>query len=205
MSGSLEIVLVVAAVCYVMLRRMMGEPAQAKRMLVLPAVLGVIGLSDVSGQVKTPMSAVFLVVTVGISLVLGALRGATVRISQRDGLAFVRYTGFTIALWIVNLVVKFGANFGLKAFDSHDSGAVGNSLLLSLGAGMLVEGLVVLYRALRGDHQVMWTHGEDGAPHQMSPLLDNVRHSLSDRNISGAPSGWNTRSGSSAGRRSFRP
>jgi hypothetical protein len=93
MSGPVQIVVVLAAVGYVLVRRVMGEPAQAKRMLVLPAVLSLIGLSGLSGQVTTPLSLLFLVATAAISVVLGALRGASVRIWQRDGLAFVRYTG----------------------------------------------------------------------------------------------------------------
>ncbi|PWI44877.1 DUF1453 domain-containing protein [Streptomyces sp. ICBB 8177] len=198
MSGPVEIVLVVAGVGYVLARRLMGEPAQAKRMLVLPAVLTVIGLSDLSGQVKSPISLLFLVATAATSLALGALRGWSVRISQRDGLAFIRYTGTTVALWVLNLVIKFGANLILGAVDSKDAGAVGDSLLFTLGLGILAEGAVALYRALSADHRVMWTQGQDGAPHRMSPFLDTLQ-----RNINGRAGGpeegrwageWNTRS-----------
>lgn len=182
MSGPVEIVLVVAAVGYVLARRLMGEPAQAKRMLVLPAVLSMIGLSDVSGHVTTPVSVLFLVATAAISVALGALRGASVRISRRDDLAFVRYTGFTVVLWAVNLVIKFGANLVLGGVDRTDASAVGDSLLLTLGLGILAEGLVVLYRALRAGHPVMWSQGQDdGAPHRMSPFLDDLRRGLNDR------------------------
>ncbi|MCA1223312.1 hypothetical protein [Streptomyces sp. 8L] len=181
MSGPVEIVLIVAAVGYVLVRRMMGEPAQAKRMLILPVVLCAIGVSDVSGEVTTSMSLLFLVATAAISVVLGMLRGASVRISQRDGLAFVRYTGITVLLWALNLAVKLGANFALGALDPKDTGGVGDSLMLSLGLGILAEGLVVLYRALRAGHQVMWAQGRDGAPHQSSPFLDDLRRNLTER------------------------
>jgi hypothetical protein len=198
MSGPIEIVVVLAAVGYVMARRMMGEPAQAKRMLVLPAVLSVIGLSDMSGHVKTPVSLLFLVATVAVSVALGALRGVSVRISQRDGLAFVRYTGVTVALWVVNLAVKFGANLVLGAVDHTDASAVGNSLLLTLGLGILAEGLVVLFRALRAGHPVMWARGQDNAPQQMSPFLENLRRVRTDRGDDpyddDRAAGWNTRS-----------
>jgi hypothetical protein len=180
MSGPVEIVLILAAVGYLLLRRMMGEPAQARRMLILPVVLGLIGLSDLSGQVRTPLSLLFLVATAAISVFLGVLRGASVRVFQRDGLAFFRYTWFTVVLWVVNLVIKFGANLVLGAADPRDAGGVGNSLLFTLGLGILAEGLVVLYRALRADHRVMWSQGQDGAPHRMSPVLDDLRHGLGD-------------------------
>ncbi|AHH98421.1 DUF1453 family protein [Kutzneria albida] len=186
MSSPVQIVLVLAAVCYVLVRRMMGEPAEAKRMLVLPAVLGAIGLSQVSADLKSPLSILFLVLTAGISVVIGALRGASVRVSARDGLAFVQYTGVTVALWVANLAVKFGANFVLRAIDPQDAAALGNSLLLTLGAGMLVEGLVVLAKAVRGEGRILWAKGKDGAPHQLSPWLDSLQQ---NRNGRTAPAG----------------
>jgi hypothetical protein len=179
MSGPVEIVLILAAVGYLLARRVIGEPAQAKRMLILPVALILIGLSDVSGQVTTPLSLLFLVATAAISVLLGALRGVNVRVSQREGLAFLRYTGVTVVLWVVNLAIKFGA------IDPKGAAAVGNSLLLTLGLGILAEGLaeglVVLYRALRNDHRLMWAQGQDGAPHRMSPFLDNPRRSMTNR------------------------
>ncbi len=197
MSGPVEIVLVLTAVGYVLVRRMMGEPAQARRMLILPAVLSLIGLSEVSGEVKTPLSLLFLVATAAISVVLGALRGASVRISQHDGLTFVRYTGVTVVLWVLNLAIEFGAHLALGATDPKDAGAVGNSLLLLLGLGILTEGLVVLYRALRSDHRVMWTQSQDGTPHRMSPFLDNLQRSLANRGDNPyddyRAAGWKTR------------
>jgi hypothetical protein len=153
MSGPVEIVVILAVVGYLLVRRVMGEPAQVRRMLILPAVLTLIGLSDVSGGIRTPLSLMFLVGTAAVSIVLGALRGLSVRISQQDGIAFVRYTVFTIVLWVVNLAVKFGANFALGVIDPKAAAAVGNSLLLTLGLGILAEGGVVLYRALRNGYQ----------------------------------------------------
>jgi hypothetical protein len=153
MSGPVEIVVILAAVGYLLVRRVMGEPAQVRRMLILPAVLTLIGLSDVSGDVRTPLSLTFLVGTAAVSVVLGALRGLSVRISQQGGIAFIRYTVITIILWVVNLAIKFGANLALRVIDPKDAAAVGNSLLLTLGLGILAEGLVVLYRALRNGYQ----------------------------------------------------
>jgi hypothetical protein len=120
-----------------------------------------------------------------------------VRISQRDSLAFLRHTGVTVVLWVVHLAIKFGANLALGATDPKDAGAIGNSLLLTLGLGILAEGLVVLYRALRNDHRVMWTQGQDGAPHRMSPFLDNRQRNMTnhDDNHDYRASGCNTRTG----------
>lgn len=181
MSTPVEVVLIIAAIGYLMVRRLTGEPAQAKRMLILPAVLSVIGLNDLSGHVKTPLSLGFLTATAAVAVLLGAARGASVRISQRDGLAFVRYTGFTVLLWGVNLAVKLGANLALHIAAPHDADVAGNSLLFTLGLGILAEGLVILYRALRSDHRVMWAEGQNGARHQMSPVLNDLQRNLTHR------------------------
>jgi hypothetical protein len=98
---------------------------------------------------------------------------------------------------VVNLAIKFGANLALGALGSERAGVAGNSLLVTLGLGLFAEGLVVLYRALRSDHRVMWTQGRDGAPHQMSPFLDDLQRSLTSRGANNRDddpaSGWNTR------------
>ena len=175
MNGSTEILLILAAVAYVMARRVIGEPAQGKRMLLLPVVLVAIGLSDVSKAGSNPTALGFLIATAAVSIVLGALRGASTRLSVKDGIVFVHYRALTILLWVVSLAVKFGANAVFQHTDKHAATAAGNSLLLTLGAGMLFEGLVTLSRALRTDHQVIWSKGKDGQPHRTSPFLDNMQ------------------------------
>jgi hypothetical protein len=183
-SGPIEIILILAAVCYVLVRRMLGEPAEARRMLILPAVLCVIGVSNVAHDATSAVPLLFLIGSGAISVVIGALRGLSVRLSDRAGLAFVRYTWVTVALWVANLAVKFGGNILIRVVDPHAAAAAGSSLLLTLGAGLLVEGLVVLARAMRTDSRVIWSTGRGGQPHQMSPLLDGLRGSMNGRSES---------------------
>ncbi len=194
MSGAIEIVLILAAVGYVLVRRMMGEAAQAKRMLLLPAALVVVGLTQSTGLLRSPAALLFVLATCALSIVLGALRGASVRISDRGGIAFVRYTWVTVVLWAANLAVKFGANFVFQLVDPR-AAAIGNSLFLSLGVGLLVEGLVVVARALRSDSQVIWAKGDGAAQHTRSALLDNLRESMNGRPVTAGRSryGWDAR------------
>jgi hypothetical protein len=175
MSGPVEIVLILAAIGYILVRRLMGEPAQTKRMLVLPAVLCIIGLSDVSGQIKSPTSLEFLVGTAAVSVVIGALRGASIRISGREGVAFVQYTWVTIVLWVLNVAIKFGGNFALGSIDPKDTSALSSSLMLTLGLGILAEGLVVLYRSLKGNYQVMWSRPKQSPSRRSSPFAEDLR------------------------------
>ena len=176
-----EVVLIIAAVAYVMARRVKGEPAQAKRMLVLPAVLVAIGFSDVSGAAHNPAALAFLIGTAAVSIAFGALRGLSTKLSEKDGIAYVHYTGVTIALWLVSLAAKFGLNFAFKAIDPHAAAAAGNSLLLTLGAGMLLEGAVTLNRAIHTSSQVLWAKGKDGQPHTTSQFLDDLQRRTANR------------------------
>lgn len=164
MSGPVEIVLVLAAVGYVLVRRLTGERANGMRLVILPAALSVWGLYEAFGAPRTARSLAFLIGNGVISVAIGALRGVTVRITERDGFAFVRYTAVTIGLWALNLAIKLGANIALHGINPKDAGTASTSLLLPVGLGLLVEGLVVCYRAQRGNHRVTWSRPRrDGA------------------------------------------
>ncbi|MFE7116591.1 DUF1453 domain-containing protein [Streptomyces sp. NPDC057654] len=180
---------------------MIGEPAEAKRMLILPAVLSLVGLSNLSGGHLDVDAVVFLVGTGALSVLLGVLRGVSIRLSNRDGLVFMRYTWVTVALWVLNIVAKIGANLLLGAIDPHMSGVASDSLLLTIGIGMLAEGLMVLGRAVRTDSRVVWTAGKDGQPHTSSALLD----SLQERFAGASASGTSADNGTSSHHRASRP
>ena len=175
MSGPVEIILVVAVVCYILIRRLIGEPAEGKRMLLLPAILTVVGVVDITKLAQTPVSVAFLVASAVFSMVLGLLRGRSIRLFPQDGLVFMRYNWVTVMLWVLNLAVKFGANIILRVTDPHDVASVSSGLYLTLGAGMLCEGAVVLVKALRTDGRIMWAKGKKGQPHTMSPFLDALQ------------------------------
>lgn len=176
MNGSVQIVLIIAAIGYVLLRRFMGEPAQAKRMLILPAVLIVIGLTNLHGIAGSAILG--LVATALLSIGLGALRGVSIKVYRQDGVVFLRYTWVTLVLWVLNVAVKFGATLLLGVFDKDAATALGNTTMLTIGLGMLVEGVVALAKALRGGHQVIWEKGKDGAPHRTSPFLDSLQERI---------------------------
>lgn len=175
MSGPIEIILVVAVVCYILIRRLMGEPAEGKRMLLLPAILTVVGIVNITKLTQTPVSVTFLVASAVFSMVLGLLRGRSIRLFPQDGLVFMRYSWVTVALWAANLGGKFGANIILRVADPHAVASVSSGLYLTLGAGMLCEGVVVLGKALHTDGHIMWAKGKKGQPHTMSPFLDALQ------------------------------
>jgi hypothetical protein len=181
MNGTLQVVLIIAVIAYVLIRRLAGEPAEAKRMLILPAILIIVGLSNLDDLTHSGTALLFLIGTVLISAALGALRGISIKLPRRDGIVFMRYTAVTIALWVANIAVKFGANLLLGAIDKSGAAVLGNTMFLTVGVGMLLEGVVVLARALRTGDQVIWAQGRDGAPHRTSPWLDDLQRQFARR------------------------
>src|SRR5690349_19253767 len=99
-----------AAVGYVLVSRYRGQRLNARRLLMLPAVLTVIGAVQVSGVAHRGFRAVDLVllaVGVFVSAALGLARGATVVVSTRNGQPWLRYRRLTLGLW--------GATFAVRA------------------------------------------------------------------------------------------
>ncbi|GAB3577841.1 hypothetical protein GCM10027445_44200 [Amycolatopsis endophytica] len=162
MSGPVQIVLIVLIIGYILTRRLSGVPAQGKRILLLPAVLVVLGVTKLH-----QVDALELITSGALSVVLGGARGASIRLYSSGGVVFLRYTALTVVLWLVNI----GAKLGLGVLF----GSVADSLLLTLGLGVLVEGVVVLGRALRTGDRIVWAKGRGGAPHRTSPLLDDLQ------------------------------
>lgn len=164
MTGTVEIVLIAAAILYVLARRLMGEPAVGQRLLVLPAVLCVIGLTQTSVHSLSALG--FLAVSAALSVVFGLLRGLTIRTYEQDGIVMLRYTAMTIVVWAASIGARLVA--GLLMSSSGNNG-----LMLVVGAGLLAEGLVVLAKAVRVRGQIVWSKGRNGQPHRTSPLLDS--------------------------------
>jgi len=170
MTATLQVVLIAGAIIYVIVRRLMGEPAAGKRLLVLPAVLCVVGLTQTS--VHSVTGVVFVAAGAALSVVFGALRGLTIRAYEQNGIVMVRYTVVTIVLWVASIVARFAVAFVMNLIDPSVA-QLGNGMMLGIGAGLLAEGVVVLTKAVRVRGQVVWSKGRRGEPHRTSPWLDS--------------------------------
>lgn len=146
----LVVILVVAGVCYVMWRRLKGEPVQTRRLLVLPAVFTVLGVLDLTKSGAPHLSSAdvaFLAAGAAISLGLGAARGATIELFPRGGYLYQRYRKTTVALWAVLIAAKLGLD--LAAHLAGAGAAAGtDGLMLSLGVSLLGESALVAPRAM---------------------------------------------------------
>jgi hypothetical protein len=155
------VVLVLAAVGYVLVSRIAGRPVNTRRLLVLPGVLTAMGALQLAGVVSAgirPQDLGLLAVGLAAAAGLGAARGATVAVSVRDGRPWLRYRAFTLALWAATVAVRVGLTV-----LAHDAGATvsasGPALLLSAGVTLLAEGVIVAHRAFTSGGQQWQARG----------------------------------------------
>jgi hypothetical protein len=171
-----DILLVIAGVGYLMFRRMQGQLLEVKSLLVLPAILTVIGIADLRHVTTANAAAVtFIVIGCAVSVLLGLVRGETVHLGERGAELWMRYRPVTVVLWVVNIAAKLALVPVEHAVSPSAASAGGNTLLLSIGLGVLAESLVVLMRAMPRETQLVWEKGEKGAPHKTVDLAKLIK------------------------------
>ncbi|MFF0060350.1 DUF1453 domain-containing protein [Streptomyces sp. NPDC005279] len=130
----------------VVVKRLMGEPLNARDLFAPPLVLtglGIWALAEVEELSGTDLGWVIGGAVVGVGL--GALRGATIQVYPKDGILFQRYTGRTFLVIVGSLVVMAGFGFLAVRMGMHEEARPIN---LSIGVGFLGEALVVGARGL---------------------------------------------------------
>ncbi len=77
----------IGIIVYVIGRQLIGSSVSGKRLVVLPAVLTVIGILEISGHNShlNAMDAVLLVLSAVIAIAVGLRLGAMTRLERRDG------------------------------------------------------------------------------------------------------------------------
>jgi hypothetical protein len=119
--------------------RMIGRRiGPAGKLFALPVIVVVIGWVDATKGSHKPVDVTLAVAGCALSLALGLARGRADRLSARDGVPYVRWTWLSLELFAANLA---GVAVGEAA------AAAGNSVILSLGLGLLGEDAVIWYRA----------------------------------------------------------
>jgi hypothetical protein len=172
------ILLAVAAIGYVLWSRMKGQPLQAKRLLVLPVVLTVLGATDLTGHL-TPKDTAFLVASAGISAVLGAARGATIQLYAKDGELWQRYRPVTVGLWLTLIAGKL-IMMAVAHLAGASAGGGSNGLLLTLGVSLLAEAAIVGPRALATGLPFAASRKDPGAGRPAYGRVDSRDHTRTD-------------------------
>lgn len=171
MSGVLTILIAAVLVVLMIVKRLAGQPVQVKRMILMPVILIAVGGYQLvkNGDALTGVMWISLVATGLVSLGVGAARGATIRLYERDGTLWQKYTPLTFLVWAGAFVARFAVRFAVSLlaggsqldpgmyrhlFDhSGSGGSAGTALMLTMvvtsGLGFLGETLVLGSRVLR--------------------------------------------------------
>ncbi|MGW7490833.1 DUF1453 domain-containing protein [Streptomyces sp. NPDC054786] len=146
MNGWLLAAIIVVVLIAVVIKRLRGEPLNARDLFAPPVVLvtlGVFALAKAENLTGTDITWAATGALLGCAL--GALRGTTIGLFERDGVLWQRYTGRTFVVALISLLVMAG--FGLLAvkMGMHE---YARPTQLGIGVSFLGEALVVGYRGL---------------------------------------------------------
>jgi len=178
----LTIALVAAIVIYVIGSQIVGGALRGRRLIVLPVVLAVIAVSELSGRPGphvTPAEIVLIAASTAIAAAIGVAQGASMRLESRAGALWGQMPVRTLWLWGL-LIASRGIFFAI-AHSSHEQLATsGGALMLGLAANRLGQALVVAARALAAG--IPFASEKDGrsflaTSFGSAPAASSARHS----------------------------
>jgi hypothetical protein len=145
----LTVLAAIGIVVYVIGQQLVGSALSGKRVVVLPAVLTVIGIVDISGSKSHPGATdiVLLVVSAAIAIAVGAGLGAMTRLERRDGYLWAQLPKRALLLWgglIASRLVIAGI---ADVADAHVAAGT-TAILLTLGLNRATQALVIVPRAI---------------------------------------------------------
>lgn len=145
----IEILAVIGVIGYVIFRQVKGEPLRGKRTVLLPAILTVIGYSDLSHQGGHLSATDLACVVLGLagSAVIGLAFGAITRLESRGGFLWAQLPVRGLWLWAAMLGWRAATFMVAEALHAHVA-ASSATLLLSLGVNRLATAAVIVPRAL---------------------------------------------------------
>ncbi|MCD9194545.1 DUF1453 domain-containing protein [Streptomyces albireticuli] len=158
MNGWVLAAIIAVVLIVVVVKRLKGEPVNARDLLAPPLILIGIGVASVvRADDVTGADLGWLIPGAVLGVALGAARGATIEVFERGGVLWQRYTGKSFAVATGSLVLMAGFGFLAARAGTHASARPAQ---LNIGVSFLGEALVV---AARG-----WSSGVPFAPERGS-------------------------------------
>ncbi len=136
-----------ALVVWVIVRQFAGRWVPARRSLLLPLVLVVVGVGQAGHVGWTALAAVVVGADVLLTAGLGAVRGAAIRLTLRDGYLYQRGGWLSVGLWLLTI----GGRLAVAAPFLHTSAgpALEATLALSFGISLAAQYAVFNARVAR--------------------------------------------------------
>jgi hypothetical protein len=153
MSLSTTLLIAVGAfllVLRVIAKQTKGSVVTVRSLTLIPAILLVVGLvstRDVLAAAGT-RDVVLLLVDLVLLLVLGAARGSSVAVTEKDGGAFQKGTKWTLVLWIATIAARVAMIFADHTLGMNPTLA-NVSFAVMLGVTLGAQNWVIFERARR--------------------------------------------------------
>jgi hypothetical protein len=149
MSGITEIAVVAAVVGSVIATQVRGQVLRAKRLLMLPVVLIVIGLVRLHGMIGVSSADIACItVSAVIAVAIGVAQGAITRLESRDGMLWGRLPVWGLWFWVALIVSRVVMILIAHAIGA-EAAASTDSVLVTLGINRLAQGGAIAGRAVR--------------------------------------------------------
>jgi hypothetical protein len=172
MAAALNAALVLALVVFILYRQTIARPVTPRGLWLLPAILIIVAFVAISNVVGhgtlTGTAVTYLGLDVISSLALGAVRGAFMRVFERDGVMWRQGNATTVGLWIVAIGIRLVIGFFASKAGVGNISVAG--LELALAASLLGQNAVV---ALRGTNQGL-SYATDPSRHRRARYRSRI-------------------------------
>lgn len=140
-------VAVIIAVIALVIKRFIGEPLNARDVFGPPVLLVGLGVYSLTKlEMLNGTDITWLVIGSVVGIAFGALRGTTVKLYEREGELWQRYTKWTVLVWVVSVVVNAGIGFLGTAMGMHHEA---RPMTLSIGISLVGEMISIGLRAYK--------------------------------------------------------
>ena len=148
-SPIIDIVAGVAIVAYVIGRQLAGEPLRGRRVVVLPIVLTVVGVIELSGSKQHigPADVACLIVGAVVVAAIGVAQASILRLEARDGFLWGQLPIKGLWLWALLIASRLVMTLVADAVDAKVAAAT-STILLMLGVNRLAQAGIILPRAM---------------------------------------------------------
>jgi hypothetical protein len=149
LSSVISPAVTLAIILLLLVTRVRGRRLEPARLLAGDLILIAVGISgSVPVLHNTTLHGIdYLIGSIDLldSLIIGTIRGFTVRLYQRDGVPWYRYGPATVALWVLSILIRVA--LATVASAHHASPLIaGGDLLFMLGLALVCQNLVVAWR-----------------------------------------------------------
>jgi membrane protein CcdC involved in cytochrome C biogenesis len=138
-----NIVLIAAAVVWILWKQIQPAPIKARLLLLAPLAMGYFGIRNTPGSTWSSAADLTLILIGAIfAIVLGLARGGTIQVwRERDGQLWRRGSKMTLFLWAALLVVRV-MMAGLATATGHRAADASGPILLSLALSFAAQNAV---------------------------------------------------------------